>query len=481
MDGLAGDLACPQLVGQDRANFFADRLRRYAVLGVVSDLRLASSVGLVDGLLHGFGHAVAVEKHLGIDVSRASPDRLNEARRRAEEALLVRIENRHQRDLRQVQTFAKQVHPDQHVELALAQLAEDIHAVQCVHLAVEVLAGEALVADVFRQVLRQTLGQRGYQRPLAGGGAFANLLQQVRNLTPGWTNLDLRIHQARRADDLLDNLPAGSLKLVIRGRRRKEDHLLPHILELIELQRAVVHRAGQAKTVLDQYRLPAAIAVVHRANLRDGDVAFVDNQQEVIAEVVHQRVRPVARRPAVEVPGIVLDSLAETNLQQHLDVVLRPGRQTLGLQKLARVAKLDQSLVELLADAQGGRLDDAFVGHIMHSREYEHLLHGRQGIAGRRVHQVYRLDLIAEELDLIAELLVGRVNVQRVAPDAKRAAFEVHIIAVVPKADELSQQFVAVQDLADSQGDDHLLVLARRAQAEDARYAGDDHHVATAR
>ena len=50
--------------------------------------------------------------------------------------------------LQQVQALAKQVDADEHVELALAKVAKNVHAVERFDLAVQVLAAVALVADV---------------------------------------------------------------------------------------------------------------------------------------------------------------------------------------------------------------------------------------------------------------------------------------------------------------------------------------------
>ena len=87
-------------------------------------------------------------------------------------------------------------------------------------------------------------------------------------------------------------------------------------------------------------------------------------------------------------------------------------------------------------------------------------------------------DLVAEHLDPHGELFVGRMNLDHVAADAKRPAAEGGVVAVVLQLDEFAQQLVAVDFVADADGDDAGLVLVRRSEAEDAGDAGDDHHVA---
>ena len=51
-------------------------------------------------------------------------------RARAQEPFLVGVEDRDQRDLGQVEPLAQQVDPDQHVELAAAQVADDLDALE---------------------------------------------------------------------------------------------------------------------------------------------------------------------------------------------------------------------------------------------------------------------------------------------------------------------------------------------------------------
>ena len=79
-------------------------------------------------------------------------------------------------------------------------------------------------------------------------------------------------------------------------------------LELLEAQRPVVQGRGQAEAVLHQGLLAGAVAPVHAADLGHGDVGLVDDQQEVLGEVVEQGGGRLARGPAGEVAGVVLDA-----------------------------------------------------------------------------------------------------------------------------------------------------------------------------
>ena len=108
-------------------------------------------------------------------------------------------------------------------------------------------------------------------------------------------HLDQRIDQPGRAHHLLDHLP-GVLVLVVGGRGRDEDRLRHQLLELVEAQRPVVQRRRQAEAVVDQVLLARAVALVHAADLRNGDVALVDEHQRIAR--AGSRSASAAARPA---------------------------------------------------------------------------------------------------------------------------------------------------------------------------------------
>jgi hypothetical protein len=176
------------------------------VLGVEGDLLLAAALGLVHGALHGAGDLVGVEDGLAVGVARGAADGLDQGAVGAQEALLVRVEDRHQRDLGHVQALAQQVDAHQHVELAEAQVADDLHPLHGVDVRVQVAHAHAVLAEVLGQVLGHALGQRGDQHALAGGDALADLASRSSTCVLSRAHLHLRVDQARGAHHLLDDL-----------------------------------------------------------------------------------------------------------------------------------------------------------------------------------------------------------------------------------------------------------------------------------
>ena len=110
---------------------------------------------------------VGVHDHLAVDVAGGPADGLDERGLAAQEALLVGVEDGHQRHLGQVEALAQEVDADQHVELAEPQVAQDLDALDGVDLAVQVADPDAELEQVVGEVLGHLLGERGDQHPVA--------------------------------------------------------------------------------------------------------------------------------------------------------------------------------------------------------------------------------------------------------------------------------------------------------------------------
>ena len=225
------------------------------------------SVRLVDGVLHRVRHPVGVHDHLAVDVAGRPTHGLDEARLRAQEALLVGVQDGDQRHLGQVEPLPQQVDADEDVELAEPQGAQDLDALDGVDVAVQVAHPQPLLEQVVGQVLGHLLGERGDEHAVALDDALVDLLDQVVDLALGGLDDHLGVDQAGGPHDLLDHLRADP-QLVGAGRGRQEHHLVEPLHDLLEPQRTVVPGAGQPEPVLDERVLAAAVALVLAVELR---------------------------------------------------------------------------------------------------------------------------------------------------------------------------------------------------------------------
>ncbi len=222
--------------------------------------------------------------------------------------------------------------------------------------------------QVVGQVLGHLLGQGRDERALAALDAAADLLEEVVDLALGRADRDLRVDDAGRADELLDD-PLAALQLVRPRRRAHVDGLVDGRLELLERQRPVVERRRQAEPEVDEDLLAGPVVLVHADDLRDRHVRLVDDEQPVRREVVEQRPRPRAGLAARQVARVVLDAGAVAELAHHLEVERRPLAEPGALEGAALGLEPADALLHLGLD-----VDDRFLELVL-----------RRDVVGRRV------------------------------------------------------------------------------------------------
>ena len=437
-------------------------------------LNRTAALRLVDGRPHGGRDLVGVHDDQALRVSGGAADGLDEGCLAAEEALLVRVQDGHQRHLRQVQALPQEVDAHQHVELAQAQVPDDLHALDGLDVGVHVSHPDARVFEKFRQVLRHLLGQGRHQHPLVLRGTGANLVHQVVDLAGDGPYLHSRVQQARGADDLLHHL-VRPLPLVGAGGGGDEDGLADALLEFLEFQGAVIVGAGQAEAVFHQAVLPGVVAVVHGPDLGQRHVALVHKQHEIVGEEVQQGHGGGPGRTVGDDAGVVLDAGAVAQLRHHLHVVLRPLADALGLHQLVVVGKGLDLLLHLLPNFGDGLVHLVLGGDVVaggiDGNMVQHSVHG----AGQGVELGDAVDLIPKEFhpDGLV-LIVGGVYLHGIAPDPEHVPFEGDIVALVAVFHQAAQQLVPVPLRPHPKGDHHSGEVIRLAQAVDAGDRG--HH-----
>ena len=455
----------------------AHRLRRDAVHAVVLLLNRAAAVGFADGAHQAVRHHVGVHNHAAVNVSRGAPDGLHERRFRAQEALLVRVENRDERHFRQVQPLAQEVDAHQHVVFAEPQPANQRHAIHRRHVAVQVADADVHALQVLRQALRHPLGERRHQHALLFRHDLVDFSHEVIHLTRRLAEDDFGVKQPGRADNLFHNL--GCVADFIRAGRCGDENRLPDALfKLLEQQRTIVKRRRQSETIFDKLVLARAVAVVHGANLRHGDVALVDEAQKALGEVVQQGIGRVAGLSAIEVARIILDAAAIADFTHHLDVVIRPLGDSLRLQQLAFLRELVDLLLQIALNDGDFLRQIRLVSRVVRRRIDACVLQRCQRVSGHDLELADGLDFVAEELNPQAVLLAARGDdFQHVAAHAERPALKLHVVAVILDGNQLADEVVAPNRHARPQRYHLPLVLAGVAHGIDAADRRDDNHV----
>src|SRR5579872_32481 len=421
-----------------------DRLRGDTIRLIVFRLDLAPAIGLSDSTAHAVGHDIGVEDRAAVEVPRSPADGLNERPRRPQEAFFIGIENRDQRDLGQIETFPKEVHANQGVILATAEVAQDSDAVECADLGMQIGAAHADLGVIFGQILGHALGQRGNQHTLVNFSALADLY--------------LWIDQASGPDNLLNHYTRGFREFVRAGCSRHVNGLVHAILKLFESERPIVQSARHAETEGYQRFLTGAVTVVHAPQLRDRLVALIDEQQGVMREIIEQRRRRLSGQAAGKVARVVLNAMAVADLPYHLEIEHGALIQALSLDNLALLFELLVPPFEFQLDAAHGPLSHFGRHDVVRFRINGQAQVSLSNLAEQRIDLAQRFYFVAPQFDAVGVIVVGRKDFDNIAANAETAALEIAVVALIKDFDQALYNLVARNLLALFEHQQHAVI-----------------------
>ena len=225
--------------------------------------------------------------------------------------------------------------------------------------------------------------------------------------------------------------------------------------------------------MLGQGDLAAAVALMHAADLGHRHMALVDDAQEIVREIVDERVRGLSGLAPVQMAGVVLDTAAKAHGLQHLKIVVHAHLQPLDLKQLALLFKLLQTLAQLLLDGLDSVLHLRARRYVMGGRPNGKSLIGLQNLACYVVYLGNLLYLIAPELHAHRIVRVRREHIEVIPAHAERAAFQLVVVAVVLDVDKVVDHLVAIHFLLLVHEHGHARVIHGAANTV---YAADRRH-----
>ena len=138
-----------------------DTARLYPALQVVRNLLGTPALGLTNRAGHRVRNAIGIQDRFAAHIARRAANGLNETALRSQKAFLIGIQNRHQRHLWYVNSFAQQVDSHQYVEGPQTQVSQDLYPLHRVNIAVKVAHLDTVFRQVVGELLGHALGQRG--------------------------------------------------------------------------------------------------------------------------------------------------------------------------------------------------------------------------------------------------------------------------------------------------------------------------------
>ena len=176
---------------------------------------------------------------------------------------------------------------------------------------------------------------------------------------------------------------------------------------------------------------------------------------------------------------VVLDALAVPDFGQHFQIEARTLFQPLRFHQLAFVVEILEAIRQFQLDAFHRAQHLLARRDVMAARVHGKTRQLLPHLAGERIEQLQRLDLVIEQLDAQRQLAVfGRKHVDGVTTHAELAARELHLVALILHAHQLRDDVALAVLVACAQRHDHAVVALGLADTVDGRHSGHNHHIA---
>ena len=177
-------------------------------------------------------------------------------------------------------------------------------------------------------------------------------------------------------------------------------------------------------------------------------------------------------------PGIILDARADAKFAQCLHIIAGTLFKAFLFQQLSFFFKIVQAVFELFLDRSGCAVDDILARRVAAGRIDDIDRIGIEHFAGERIDFADTFDLIVKQLDA-QDIGIGMAqrDLDHIAARAEGPAAQFHIIARILLSDQPAHQILAVDDVTDPDGKEHVAILIRIAGAVDAGDRSDDDRV----
>ena len=161
----------------------------------------------------------------------------------------------------------------------------------------------------------------------------------------------------------------------------------------------------------------------------------------------------------MDVAGVIFDALAVADLAEHLDVEAGALLEAGGFEDQSLLFHFGEALVQLQEDALDGALEALGRGDVVAGGVDVDGVKGFEDLAGEGVDLDDAFEFVAEELEAEGEIVVGRENLDDVAPDPEFAPGGSDIVALVLDAGETAKETIEDVLFADLEGDGHAAVV----------------------
>ena len=170
---------------------------------IVLLLYLTAPLCLVQRFLHRVRHLICIHDHMAFCISGRPSYGLDQGCLRTEESFLVRIQDSHQLNLRNIQPLTEQVDSHQHIKYIQTHIPDDLWTLQCVNIWMQIPYPYPHFFEILCKILCHALGQGSNQHFSFFLYNLTNLTQQIIYLSFYRSYIHFRIQQPCGPEDLL--------------------------------------------------------------------------------------------------------------------------------------------------------------------------------------------------------------------------------------------------------------------------------------
>src|SRR3989344_1267773 len=231
--------------------------------------------------------------------------------------------------------------------------------------------------------------------------------------------------------------------------------------------------------MLNKRFLAGAVARIHAADLRNGNVGFVDDRKKIgftvlVGKIVQKRARWFSGFPAIEMARVVLDTAAKSKFADHRNILPRPTFQTLGLQNFARVVQILQSRLQLIFDVGKRDILYLFWCHVLPRGKYEDCIMFLLDLARDGVDFLDLCDLTACKIETINNALARWHELNTTTERAKGSGRKIAGRALKIYGNEFARERCARHRFTFRKFEVHPLIFDGTSKSVDTRDRSDD-------
>ncbi len=205
---------------------------------------------------------------------------------------------------------------------------------------------------------------------------------------------------------------------------------------------------------------------------------LINHQQRIFRQIIKQCGWRLARRTTRQIARVVFNAVAVTQLNNHLDVVLRALLKALELHMFFQVAKLCQAIAQLFFNIINTRQHRIARRDVMAFRKNRHARQLAQYLSRQRIKRSDIFHFFIKQRDADSfHIRIGGIHINHITATAIGRALKINIVAAILQFRQFAQQFALIYALAATEMQHHTEILFRITQAVNRRHRGNHNNV----